>query len=345
MTVEAPSICVTVDVEDFFLPRPPGFDTVFAAMDNAEYGIGRIMDLLESCSAKGTFFVDVFNRETLDVRILARACAVIAERGHEVGLHTHPSFPKGRRGYGMQQVMSTYDLAAQRAFVAEGVALIRQWSGVEPRVHRAGGYGANAGTLQALRENGITLDSSLLHGYAGCELNQFLPVRNRATLTNGVLELPVSVTKNHFGFRVSGFEITPFSMVQKIDLDWLDGPELQEQIMALHQAGVNPIVVFMHSYTFLDTRRNFRPNLDNVGKLKQLLQFVNTIPGSSIESLSAATERAGLSTSTATEPDPLPELRFYLNEDARRWLGWARHTVHFGHLRYIASQLGIKTSK
>jgi hypothetical protein len=333
------SVCVTVDVEDFFLPRPPGFDTVFASIDGVEHGIGRIMELLEAHSAKGTFFVDVFNRETLDAQLLARACGTIVERGHEVGLHTHPAFPRGKRGYGMQQVMSRHDFQTQRDFIARGIELLERWCGVVPRVHRAGGYGANPDTLRALRDCGLFIDSSLLYGYPGCELNSSLSTRNRMIEVDGVIEVPVSVTRNRFSIRLPGLEFTPFSMIQKVDLDWLDGPELRQQISALYLGRVSPIILFMHSYSLLDVRRGFRPYRENQDKLEGLLEFAGTLPGTSMDTLSVAVEREVASPGWDSSTDPLPEIKFSVDDDVIRWLRWARHTVHFGHFQHVARTL------
>ncbi len=91
---------LTVDVEDFFLPRPP-CDTYRAEIGGKAFGAPLIMDLLEEQGGRGTFFVDVYNRRTVTEEIVRRTCVEIAERGHEVALHTHPVFPEGRRGYGM----------------------------------------------------------------------------------------------------------------------------------------------------------------------------------------------------------------------------------------------------
>lgn len=338
MTNDRFSVCITVDVEDFFLPRPPGFDTVFARTASGEFGIGRIMQILEEHGACGTFFVDVYNRETLDENTLREACVSIVERGHEVGLHTHPAFPQGRRGYGMQQILSKYDLAWQTEFIAQGVNLLQTWCGKPPRVHRAGGYGANLDTLKALEINGIHYDSSLLHGYRGCELNEATRNRNAPADLGGIFELPISVTSNHFMVKFGGLKLQPYAMVQKVDLDWLDASELERQISALHAHGVDPIIIFMHSYSLLDLNNHFRPHTANIEKFYALLSFLRKSEGCSLDSLSVAADRVRLPGDRISD-DPLPDVWFWMNEDWRRWFAWARATVRPSHFRLISDYL------
>src|SRR5260370_36165628 len=54
------------------------------------YGIPRIMDILEKYDLRGTFFVEVFAGLNGMQEELARACAQIVQRGHDVELHLHP---------------------------------------------------------------------------------------------------------------------------------------------------------------------------------------------------------------------------------------------------------------
>ncbi|MCZ8109089.1 MAG: polysaccharide deacetylase family protein, partial [Burkholderiales bacterium] len=124
-THRPPDVVVTVDVEDFFEPRPP-FDTYCAQVGSEAWGVPRIMDILEQHGGRGTFFVDVYNRRTVSEDLIAECVREIDARGHEVGLHTHPAFPVGKRGYGMAQTMKAHSLAEQTAFVADGVAMIER---------------------------------------------------------------------------------------------------------------------------------------------------------------------------------------------------------------------------
>jgi peptidoglycan/xylan/chitin deacetylase (PgdA/CDA1 family) len=327
------SLCVTIDVEDFFLPRPPGYDTVFAATPEGEFGIGLMMDVLERHGARATFFIDAYNRTTLDEAVLARAARAVVERGHEAGLHTHPAFPSGRRGYGMRQVLSNHDRAWQSAFIRRGAEFLRAWTGLEVTSHRAGGYGANLDTLHGLRENGIAIDASLLHGYAGCALAAASPLRNRPHAIAGVLEVPVSVTRNRFLLRVAGVELQAFAMTQKIDIDWLDLPELKAQVTALFEAGAGTVVFFLHSYSFLRIGRGFRPHRANVAKFDELLAWLRDIPGVRLETLSAAARN--VPAGDAAAPDPLPQCTFHLDRDWLRWVRWAAGTARPAHARLV----------
>jgi hypothetical protein len=258
---------VTVDVEDFFLPRPP-FDTYCAAIDGKAYGTPLIMDMLEEIGGKGTFFVDVYNRTTVDENLIAACMKEIDARGHEVALHTHPAFPEGKRGYGMAQTMRRLSYDAQAQSIEEGIATIARAITKKPVSHRAGGYGANRDTLRALKANGITIDSSLLYDYPYCDLNTPPLGINVPVIEEGVLEVPVSVTR----CEMHAMGIPLAALTKKLDPDWCSPGEILRQAAALKASGVATIILFLHSYSFIDIERGFVPNQKSIASFRELLR-------------------------------------------------------------------------
>lgn len=323
-------VCVTVDVEDFFLPRPP-FDTVFARDGGREHGIGRIMDLLEEQGGRGTFYVDVYNRTTLDEDLLARACQAIVRRGHELGLHTHPEFPSGVRGYGMAQVIARHPYEAQLRIVREGRDLITRWTGQAPRTHRAGGYGANRATLRALAACGFTSDASLHPRYAGCALAGEVAAVNACFDLEGVREVPVTVTRNRFGVPLGAGWIGP-ALVMKIDIDWLDLPGLQQQVDACLAQTDAPVVLFLHSYSFLDLAHGLRPHPHNADKFRALLRW---LAGRGDVRLVTVGEAAARAPVHGPQEVRLPECRFNLPREPLRWARFAGAQVTLERVRKL----------
>lgn len=324
-------VCFTVDVEDFFLPRPP-MDTVFARVAGEEWGIERMMHTFDAFDARATFFVDVYNRTTLDEPLLARACAAIAESAHELGLHTHPTFPEGVRGYGMQQVMARCTLSEQAAFIRDGQELIERWTGMRTRTHRAGGYGANRDTLKALREYGITVDSSLYPGYAGCPLAREVKAMNACVDIEGVREIPVTLTRNRFGLPLPHCRWLGISLPMKIDLDWLDLAGLQAQIETALATTDAPVIVFMHSYSLLDLARGFRPAPTQLSKLRSLLAWLRNRGDVRLSSLGDAAPRA------CVHPVPIRRTAvcdFNLAKQPWRWARFAAGMVTADRLRKL----------
>lgn len=327
-------ICITVDVEDFFLPRP-AFDTIFARQGGAEFGIGRIMQMLEEHGASATFYVDVFNRVTLDEALIARACTEITRRGHEVGLHTHPAFPAGVRGYGMAQVMCNLDKGRQQELIGQGKDLIRGWTGQAPRTHRAGGYGANTDTLAALAQEGFASDSSHYHGYAHCPLASAFPVANTVFDAAGIREVPVTVTLNRFGVPLGGDRWAGASLPMKIDIDWLDLPALRVQVEACIAQTQAPVLLFLHSYSLLDLEHGLRPSARNIGRFAGLLQWLSRRPDIRFRSVSEAATTARPSPSDAA-PGVLPECRFNLLAEPWRWAVFGWQSVSWERIRKLA---------
>lgn len=331
------AVIVTVDVEDFFLPRPP-IDAVFGQWRGVGYGVPRIMEILEDHGARGTFFVDVYNRVTLDEGLLREACREIHGRGHEVALHTHPAFPSGRRGYGMEQVMSRYDLAWQTNFIGRGRDLIARWIGCAPRSHRAGGYGANLDTLRALSSCEITIDSSLFSGYPHCLLNGLLSRRNTPSQWESVLEIPISVTRTSCKARFAERQWTIFAMTKKVDPDWAGLCELKRQILALRTADLEPLVLMLHSYALLDVGRSFRPLPEAERKLRALIAWLAAQKDLVLSTLDQYVDRRENGPGRIIK-DSIPEVEIFVDQFDRQTLRWLARRMQWSHALLLLNWL------
>lgn len=329
-----PQFVVTVDVEDFFEPRPP-LDTYRGRLDGRDHATPRIMDILERHGGRGTFFVDVQNRRTVSEDLVAGVTREIAQRGHEVGLHTHPAFPEGQRGYGMAQTMKALPAEAQSRFVAEGAALIEAWTGRRPVSHRAGGYGANYDTLAALEASGIEIDSSVFHGYPHCGLNH-PPLTVNAPVRHGeVLEIPVTVTR--CDLALGPFRRAPrlLSMVKKLDPDWCSPGELRRQIEAVLASGERIVVLFLHSYSLIDIERGFRPDERACAVLDALLADCVGRYGGALTTLEEAARLGRIFTREAALARSAPLVRSDLLFKDLELTGWLLRKVKLRHLRAL----------
>ncbi|WP_100961735.1 polysaccharide deacetylase family protein [Bosea sp. FBZP-16] len=329
-----PQFVVTVDVEDFFEPRPP-IDTYRGRIGGRDHATPRIMDIVERHGGRGTFFVDVQNRRTVSEELVAGVTCEIAERGHEVGLHTHPAFPEGRRGYGMAQTMKALDREAQTEFVRQGAELIETWTGRRPVSHRAGGYGANYDTLAALEANGITIDSSVFSGYPYCGLNE-PPLTVNAPVRRGrVLEIPVTVTGCELA--LGSFSRAPrlFSMVKKLDPDWCSPGELRRQIEAVLADGERIVVLFLHSYSLIDIERGFRPDERACATLEALLSDCVGRYGGELVTLEQAAQRARVLSAEEALAKPPPLVRSDLLLRHLELTGWLLRKVKPRHLQKL----------
>lgn len=330
---QRPKFVVTVDVEDFFEPRPP-IDTYRGRSAGRDHATPRIMDILERHGGRGTFFVDVQNRRTVSEELVAGLTREIAERGHEVGLHTHPAFPEGKRGYGMAQTMKTLSLEEQRLFISEGAALIEAWTGRRPVSHRAGGYGANYDTLAALEQNGIEIDSSVFYGYPYCGLNH-PPLTVNAVVRHGdVLEVPVTVTNCDLALGPARL----LSLTKKLDPDWCSPGELRRQIDAVLASGQDIIVLFLHSYSLIDIERGFRPDERACAVLDELLaDCVGRFDGeiATLERAVRTVDPASSQQALAQSPPVVRSDLLFRNIELTSWL---MRKVRLRHLKILVGQ-------
>lgn len=128
-------------------------------------GLPFMLATLSAHDLKATFFVDPLFSLALGSRPLRDVVDAIKAGGQEIGLHLHPEWLTDPRARGLPDfrgpLLHQYPVGEQKQLLGIGRELLEQ-AGADPvKVFRAGSWGADAGTLEALRDAGITLDSSL----------------------------------------------------------------------------------------------------------------------------------------------------------------------------------------
>lgn len=219
--------------------------SVYGKIGDRLYGIPLIMDILEEYGFRGTFFTEVLCSYFVGREEVAGVLRSISDRGHDGQLHVHPVYRfykdfkegKGRREVDLHFRLS---LDEQREIIASGVELFRQMSGRSPRAFRAGCYGAAESTLIALREKGISIDSSYNLAYLGSTCGFETPGLNAPAVLQGVCEFPVSV------FRVRGA-----GGFKPLEISAVSVSEILATIAGLRQAGCLDVVLVLHSFSLL----------------------------------------------------------------------------------------------
>ena len=260
-------IMITVDVEDFFYPRPPS-DVYFGKIHNDYWGITKIMDICEKYGVKATFFIDIYNVEGyVDEGIIEECCQEINRREHEVAIHTHPPKRYGK-AFINDRVMSNYDYDFQYRFIMKGAERIQKWVGKWPKSHRAGSYAINPATFQALNKARIYTDSSLFPKRNNYAINEqeISNCSNTIFKIGDILEIPITIYK----FQARLLNIKIFSMVKKLDINWGRINELSTVIYKLINVDASGIVLFLHSYSLILTNR-WIPNYSACERFNQLL--------------------------------------------------------------------------
>lgn len=296
--MRGPKVLITIDTEvgERAGSERSGFENfVLGSFQGTEYGTPLIARLLEERSFQGEFFVDVYEEDAF-VGKFPGLCDSLSRRGHGVQLHTHPGFSRDRNRIFMHQ----YSLAEQTEIIKMGMERIVKWSGKPPIAHRAGGYGANADTLTALKHNRIFIDSSYYAGHPNCRL--MLPTLNEAIVHEEVLEIPVSITDGAIKRWINGL-LNHSS--RKFDINSMT-PAKALRLLRAYKAPY--LVLFLHSSSFLkrdptgkgieNVDQNaidvFQTLLDQLRREgREVVGFSEFTRGSSSEGLMPSTSRPG----------------------------------------------------
>ncbi|HEY8814171.1 MAG TPA: polysaccharide deacetylase family protein [Candidatus Dormibacteraeota bacterium] len=229
------TLFVTVDVEDSYFDRP-----ILMTGDGIgrEFGVFGILDELDVRRLRGTFFVNVYEADRQPAGVVRSVVQEIAARGHEVGLHAHPSPTMDT----YQKPLFRLSQESQAEVLRHGVDLIAHWTGTPPTSFRAGGYALNDDTFAALEDVGIAVDSSCFFPSPNNH-NTRLTV-NAVAMAGSVIEVPVTTV-----LRLNGDERLE---ARKLDIDWLSVDALAATLDALVGQGVDFAMFMMHSFSFIE---------------------------------------------------------------------------------------------
>lgn len=222
--------------------------TIFGESGSGVYGIPLIMDILEQHGFRGTFFVEVFCSYLLGKDEVGKVFRCLEKRGHDVQLHLHPVY-RFYRDYLNSGVRREQDLLfqfppeEQTQLVQEAVSLFREFTGKQPRAFRAGCYGASEVTLSALREAGVSIDSSYNLSYLGQTCGFKSPSLNAPQVIEGMNEFPVT---NFSSGRPDAYKPLEISAVSV--------PEILGTIRQMQRGGCKDVVLVFHSFSFLKRR-------------------------------------------------------------------------------------------
>lgn len=259
-----PFIFASIDVEAAHGRNP--FDQMILGRtdDGQHWGVFQIAEILEKFGGTGTFFVDVYEDVLWGKTRMKKLCQDLVARGHDVQLHTHPSWRHDPRDSDAlndlkakqcrfppeKDLMAKLTLDEQTAMIAEGKALLEEWTDCEVIAHRSGGYSVNEDTITALERNDIYIDSSMNGSHANSKVNwsKNLPVGK-----GEMVELPVTY------YRLLASHAVPrlFQRLMKTDIDSTPLWMLKDLTNQFEARGIGILHLFMHSFTLLDTAPDF----------------------------------------------------------------------------------------
>lgn len=280
---------VTVDVETRTHGDPRQDISGVIPGHEGNFGIERIMDLLERHQARGTFFLNAYEIATHGEDWICSAARLIHGRGHDLELHTHPRPMFGV--YGMNHA----PFGKQQAILEKGVSLLEAWTGRKVVAHRAGAFAANTDTLRAVAAAGLRADCSLSAGSrVAVPLVAEIGASNAAKHVDGVLEIPMTCFDQvRFGSWHSR---------RILDIEGCSLPEIKRVVRWTVQHRLPTVCILMHSFSL---SRRGKPNRRVIRRLSALLAWLreqSDVEIGTIEQACRQLDAESLPPSTATIP-------------------------------------------
>ena len=240
---EPTTLFLTIDTEDAYFDRPI---LMTGEGVGREFGVFGILDELGAHAMKATFFVNVYEADRQPLGVVEQVVREIADRGHEVGLHSHPS--PGSTFYG--RPLFRLPRRQQADILRRGCELIEQWTGSPPLSFRAGGYALDDDTFAAMGEVGIAIDSSCFFPSENNRQRRFTV--NAIAARDAIVEAPITTV-----LQIEGETLKH----SKLDFNWLSVEELMAALTTLAGRGAPFATFMMHSFSFIDkaTRREGTP--------------------------------------------------------------------------------------
>lgn len=225
------------------------------------YGVPYQLRMLRDHGLKAVYFIEPLFSFALGLDPLRELVAQVQRHGQEVGLHLHPEWLTDTRCKNLPPfsgpLLASYSRDAQRQLIKSGLDRLREAGAGTVKAFRAGSWGANQATLDALADNGLLMDTSL-----NAAFQQSLPdLPNRQTLQSPTL-----------CGRVSEFPVTHFldgsrREIRPLHVTACSFDEFRFVVDSSIAQGRSTLVVVFHSFEFVRVSRLSRGRLTTPQRL------------------------------------------------------------------------------
>lgn len=252
---------------------PASFERyVYGRSPRGNYALPATLDILQRHGLRGVFFVEPLFSLRFGAQHLACIVGMIRDAGQDVQLHLHPEWTDEIRPALLDDVsrkrqhLTYYTLDEQTRLIAHGKRALEAAGSGPITAFRAGSYAANRHTFEALRRNGILLDSSLneLADVSGRDLP---PRAGFATWhrVGDVEEFPVTVFTDGLGkLRPAQVSACGFA-------------EMRDALRSAHDAGCAHFVIVSHNFELLRPGES-RPDDIMVQRFENLCAYLASDP-------------------------------------------------------------------
>jgi hypothetical protein len=246
-----PWLLITVDTELSNFPNAQG---LWGRVGNEAWGLERLIETFAEIGIGATFFLDVYAKKAADCNEQRRAAEVIAAGGQDLQLHTHP----GPAFDPTRPRLRDYSLEEQEQIIEFGCERIRSWVGQRPFLHRAGDWGADTNSLQALKRCGIRADFSASAWSPNCAIDKSITSCNGWAHVDGLLCGMGTCYRD----RITG-------RMRRVDL----GGVSFREVLHLLSHKIDPFILTLHSFSLLrydSSRTRFEANPGYIELLRRL---------------------------------------------------------------------------
>lgn len=219
--------------------------SMYGIVGKNQYGLGDQLALLNDFNLCGNFFVDSLFSMQGGPDSLQRVVDDIVQANQDVQLHIHTEWlertKKNPLESGREAInISEFTLDEQIYLIGEAKKLLERAGAPNVCAFRAGNYGADNKTLEALGANGIKFDSSYNYPYLGdtCGIQSENVLYQPAAL-NGIIEYPVTF-----------FEDRPNSQ-RHLQLMACSFSEFKTVLDHAHKNQWDSVVVVLHSFEWV----------------------------------------------------------------------------------------------
>lgn len=226
---------------------PSAFERyVYGNSKHGDYALPKTLEILNRHGLKGIFFVEPLFATRFGTQSLETIVQLIRAAGQEVQLHLHPEWadeaitPVLENSKKKRQHLTYYTLEEQTILICHGKKMLEAAGSGPISAFRSGSYAANHDTFEALRRNGIHLDSSLNRCFAvsAPDLRSAHSL-DQAFTVQGVVTYPVTVFMDGFGkLRPAQVGACGFN-------------ELRDAMQSAAQEGVTDFVIVSHNFEML----------------------------------------------------------------------------------------------
>lgn len=248
---------------------PASFERyVYGRSPLGEWALPKTLEILQRHGLRGVFFVEPLFSARFGPQFLERIVRLIRDAGQDVQLHLHTEWVDeispaliedcARK----RQHLSYYSLDEQTALIGHGRRLLEAAGSGSVTAFRAGSFAVNGDSYEALRRNGILIDSSLNRYYevSGPDLREAHGF-DVPFVTQGVSVFPVAVFRDGLGReRPAQVNGTSFE-------------ELRDAMVKAEAQGATDFVIVSHNFEMLKPGRN-DPDRWVVRRFERLCAFL-----------------------------------------------------------------------